>query len=68
MAASRVDAVDSQPEIKITKLLISGADIQVEDRTANPPLIVPLTGLEFKAHDLSSKALTNRARSATTSC
>jgi hypothetical protein len=44
-------------EIRIDKFLISGADIKVEDRTTNPGLILPITGLDVEVKGLSNQAL-----------
>ena len=45
--------------VHIARLTISGLDAQFEDRTAQPVLVVPLTGMEFDAYDLSSDLLSN---------
>jgi hypothetical protein len=42
-------------EIRIARLLVSGVDCVMEDRTCDPPLIVPLTNLDLTVHDLSSR-------------
>jgi hypothetical protein len=44
-------------EIRIDRLLISGIDFLIEDRAVNPPLVVPLTGLDVEVRDLTSRAL-----------
>lgn len=42
---------------RIQKFTISGVDVVFEDRTGEPALVVPLTGLEFEAHGLSSNIM-----------
>lgn len=55
-----VRAPASQPttkpagEIRIDRLTISGLDLRYEDRAVNPPLIIPLTGLDVDIRDLSN--------------
>jgi hypothetical protein len=44
-------------EQRIDKLVISGINVRVEDRTVRPPLIVPLNSLEAEVRDLSNMAL-----------
>lgn len=41
-------------EIRIDRLTISGLDLRYEDRAVEPPLIVPLTGLDVDVRDLSN--------------
>ncbi len=41
-------------EIQVEKLVVSGLDVVVEDRTADPPLVVPLTALDVEVLGLSS--------------
>ena len=43
-------------EIRIDKLLISGLDFAVEDHAVNPPLMIPLNGLDVEVRNLSSLA------------
>ncbi|MCX5660903.1 MAG: DUF748 domain-containing protein [Planctomycetota bacterium] len=61
-----VDAADGKPapfaapfprperEIRVGKLSISGIDAMLEDWVVDPALFIPLTGLEFEAHDLTN--------------
>jgi hypothetical protein len=44
-------------EIKIDKLLISGIDFHAEDRSVDPPLVVPINSLELEVRDLSNMAM-----------
>jgi hypothetical protein len=46
-----------QAEMTIEKLTISGIDVNVEDRSVHPPLIVPLNSLEAEVRGLSNMAL-----------
>ncbi|HEX4055787.1 MAG TPA: DUF748 domain-containing protein [Tepidisphaeraceae bacterium] len=41
-------------EIKIERLLVSGMDFVAEDRTVDPPLIVPINGLDMEVQDISN--------------
>jgi hypothetical protein len=43
-------------EIRIDKLTVSGIDVTLEDRSVDPPMLVPLTALDLEARDLSSLA------------
>ena len=43
-------------EVKITRLLVNGLDVRIEDHTVNPPLLVPLNNLDVDVRDLSSRA------------
>jgi Domain of Unknown Function (DUF748) len=53
-------AADDKPkgELRIDKLLISGLDGRFEDHACNPPLIIPLNGLDVEVRDISTLALT----------
>jgi len=42
-------------EVRIDRLLITGLDCRAEDRLVDPPLVVPLTGLDFEARNLSTR-------------
>ncbi|MDP9175054.1 MAG: DUF748 domain-containing protein [Planctomycetota bacterium] len=42
-------------EIRIDRFLVSGLDFNIEDRTCDPPLEVPLNGLDMEVRDLSSR-------------
>jgi hypothetical protein len=46
-----------QAEITIEKLTVSGIDVNVEDRSVDPPLIVPLNSLEAEVRGLSNMVL-----------
>ncbi len=52
-------AADEKPkgEFRIDKLLIIGLDGRFEDHACNPPLIVPLDGLDVEVRDISTLAL-----------
>jgi hypothetical protein len=43
--------------MRIDRLLVSGVDLRVEDRTSDPPVLIPLNALEFEVRDLSNLAL-----------
>lgn len=51
-------AVAQKPagEIRIDKLVVTGVDVRVEDRSVDPPVLVPITSLDVEARDLSSLA------------
>jgi hypothetical protein len=55
-APASVAAAPLPPEYKIDKLAISGMNFRFEDRTCDPPLVVPINGLDFEAQDLSNLA------------
>jgi hypothetical protein len=44
-------------EMRIDKLLISGLDLRIEDRAVEPPMVVPLNGLDVEVRNLSNLAL-----------
>ncbi len=44
-------------EIRIDKLTINGADLTFRDQVMIPPLVLPITGLDMEARDLSNLAL-----------
>ena len=44
-------------EYRIDKLVVSGIDVAVEDRSVSPPLVAPLNSLEVEVRDLSNMAL-----------
>lgn len=44
-------------EIRLDALIVSGIDFRLEDRTVEPPLIVPITAMELEARDLSNYLL-----------
>src|SRR5262249_11739458 len=50
--------VASKPsgEVRIDKLLISGLDAQFEDRASDPPMMIPLNGLDVEVRDFSTLA------------
>lgn len=54
-------------EMRLDRLLVSGLDVVVEDRSTEPAVIVPLTGLDVEVRDLSNWCFTRTARSASTS-
>jgi len=58
-AAALSDPISAQQatttEIAINKLLVSGLDFGFEDRTCDPPLIVPLNGLDVEVRGLSTR-------------
>ena len=41
--------------MKISRLLVNGLDVRIEDHTVKPPLIVPLNNLDVDVRDLSSR-------------
>jgi hypothetical protein len=43
-------------EVRIDKLLISGLDFRVIDTTVNPPLVIPLNGLDVEVRNISSRS------------
>ncbi len=47
----------SKNGITIRRLVISGIDARIEDRTVTPALLIPLNGLDIEVHDLSTLAL-----------
>jgi hypothetical protein len=53
--APAVAPVKPVGEIAINKFIVSGLDFNFEDRTCDPPLIVPLSGLDMEVRDLSSR-------------
>jgi hypothetical protein len=57
-AHDKAPAVPTKPkgELRIDRLLISGLDGRFEDRASNPPLIVPLNGLDVEVRDISTLA------------
>ena len=50
----------AQAERTIERLTVSGIDVTLEDRSVNPPLIVPLTSFEVDIRGLSNKAQRER--------
>ncbi|HEY7091094.1 MAG TPA: DUF748 domain-containing protein [Tepidisphaeraceae bacterium] len=44
-------------EMRIDRLIISGLDFHIEDRAVDPPMVVPLNGLDVEVRDLSNMAL-----------
>ena len=46
------------PEIRVDRLVVSGLDFTAEDRTCEPALLLPLTGLDLEAMNITTKALT----------
>lgn len=42
-------------EFSIGKFLVSGIDVRIEDRSADPPTVVPLQDLEFDLRGISSR-------------
>jgi len=53
-AASPQPAAKPAAEIRIDRLGVDGLDITLEDRTVEPPLLVPLTGLDVDVRGLSN--------------
>jgi hypothetical protein len=49
---------NDEGEIKINRLLVSGLDFRVEDKTVSPSLLVPLNSLDLDVRNLSSKEFT----------
>jgi hypothetical protein len=49
--------VSPPAEMRIDKLLISGLDLRIEDRAVEPPMVVPLNGLDVEVRNLSNLAL-----------
>lgn len=43
-----------QAEIRLDRLIINGLDVAIEDRTFEPPVLVPLKGMDLEARDLSN--------------
>ena len=43
-------------EIKIDRILASGLDVRIEDRTTSPVTVIPLSALDLEIRDLSSQA------------
>jgi hypothetical protein len=44
-------------EIRIDRLLINGSDIRLEDKSVDPPLVVPLKSMDIEIRDFSTAAL-----------
>ena len=44
-------------EIKLDALIVSGLNFRIEDRTVDPPLVVPITSMDLEARDLSNYLL-----------
>lgn len=44
-------------EVRIDRLLWSGLDLRIDDRTVTPPIVLPITGLDLDAAGLSTRAL-----------
>ncbi|MDW8262767.1 MAG: DUF748 domain-containing protein, partial [Phycisphaerales bacterium] len=44
-------------EIRLDRVLISGLDVRLEDRTVDPPILLPLNGLDVDASGLSSRLM-----------
>ncbi len=57
-SAKKAEGASKAMVAKVRKFSISGIDAVYEDRSAEPALLVPLTGLEFEAHGLASDMLT----------
>jgi len=45
-------------EIAVSRITVSGIDARFEDHAVTPPLMVPLTGLDFELRDFTTKAFT----------
>lgn len=45
-------------ELSISKLIVSGLDLRLEDRTVTPAMVVPLNALDVEVRDLSNRVLT----------
>jgi hypothetical protein len=43
-------------EVRIDKLLIDGLDFRVEDSAVDPPLVIPLNGLDVEVRNISSRS------------
>jgi hypothetical protein len=56
--SSAQPAVAEKPagEIRIDKFVISGVEMQIEDRSVDPNVIIPITAFDLEARDLSSLA------------
>ncbi|HSV12746.1 MAG TPA: DUF748 domain-containing protein, partial [Tepidisphaeraceae bacterium] len=53
-------AVATKPwagDVRIDQLLISGLDARFEDHSCDPPLVVPLNGLDVEVRDVSTRSL-----------
>ena len=44
-------------ELRVDALIASGLNFRIEDRSVEPPLVVPITAMEFEARDLSNLLL-----------
>lgn len=44
-------------EIKLDALIVSGLNFRIEDRTVDPPLVMPITSMDLEARDLSNYLL-----------
>lgn len=55
-------ATTAPAELRIDKLLISGVDLRVEDRVFDPPVVIPLNGLDVEVRNLSNLALSEPER------
>jgi len=44
-------------EIRIDKFLISGGDIRIEDRSTDPPMVIPISSLDIEVRGLSNQAM-----------
>lgn len=55
--AAPVASAKPANEIRIDKLLINGIDVKIEDRTMQPPVILPLSELDVEVRGLTNLAL-----------
>lgn len=56
-ATASPPAGSSTAEITLGKFIASGLSVNVQDRLCDPPLIVPLSGMDLEARDLSTRML-----------
>ncbi|MGB7160915.1 MAG: DUF748 domain-containing protein, partial [Tepidisphaeraceae bacterium] len=57
ITAAAVEPAPMQGEIRVDRFLISGIDASVEDRSVQPPVRVPITGLDVEVRDFTTRAL-----------
>ena len=53
--ASPAPSAPPKGEVRIDQLYVSGLDFHAQDDTCDPPLKIPLTGLDVQVRDISSR-------------
>ena len=54
VAAPPPPPVKPNGEVRIDKLLVSGLDLRVEDNAVQPPMVIPLNGLDVEVRNIST--------------